>query len=121
MTDYTKIQSKYIKDKIKNLTMTKKNADYIDDLMRIESWATNGRKQLARFKGQWKPYIQMKYTKEWDAIGLELNPKHVVALKQEREKSMKKCERILNAHKNRELKEKIDAKRTWKLAGGKIK
>lgn len=116
MTDFTKIKSKYVKNKIKNLKMTGKNERYIYDLMSIELLI------LGEYVSTGTGYIAMgmkeKYPKEWDIIGKELNPKHIT-LKQEREKEAKEDKKIAEENKKEEQKKKRESEKTWKLAGGK--
>ena len=116
MTDFTKIKSKFAKEKIKGLKYSKKNAEYIEALIKIEKY------KLGKLWGLQTGYmvIELKrdYPKEWDAIGEELDPNHKT-LKQER-KDEKMEEELLYGSINKIIKqEKEESKNSWKKMGGK--
>jgi len=117
MTDYTKIKSKYIKSKIKNLKRNIRNMAYIHDLMTIEQLIL--RKYIGITSGYVRKHMQEKYPKEWDTIGQELNP-WFVTIAQEKMKYTKENRKLEEELRKEEQKEAMESKRTWKKVGGKI-
>lgn len=117
MTDFTKIKSKFVKQKINGLDYNKKNRDYLNDLLMIEKY--NQGKCFGLANGYMIHEIKHKYPKEWDIIGKELDLNHITLEKEKElmEKEYRETEKYLakcNAQEEKESKE------SWKKAGGKI-
>jgi len=115
MTNYTNIKSKYVKDKIKNLKMTDKNMCYINDLIDIECANTGGLYGL--WSGHKRRALKHKYQKEWDAIGIELNPKHITIKQEEEERAKELKKRDEKLKRDGEI-DREESVKTWKIAGG---
>lgn len=116
MGNYANIKSKFIKEKIKNLSW--KNRKYIDELIDMEKFLGGAKFGLST------PYkIRMwetEFKKEWKAIQQELCPGRYEANKKaeksEKEQAQKEIEKLLEE----EEMERIADKRDWVNAGGKI-
>jgi len=111
MTDFTKIKSKYVKNKLKSLEMTSENMNHIDDLMKIESYFLGTLGGCAGFS----PYVLVErrlakiYSKEWTAIQRELNPDYL-----ERKKKQKQEEE--EEKRKERLKELVEEKKEMELS-----
>ena len=111
MTDFTKIKSKYVKNKIKGLEDNKKNRQYIEDLMLIESAVMNKIASISwARRADW---LRKKLAKEYYIIGKELNPKYKT-LKQLKEEERLQQEKEDREYAEFEAKEREESKITWK-------
>ncbi len=112
---YSKVKSKFIKNKIKERNW--KSKDYIDDLIYLEEYISG---EIYGLGGNWKAAsMKSEYKKEYDAIFKELKPKDFKQyIKQERreaERERKENEKF----EKREQREHREAKKDWIKAGGK--
>ena len=110
MTDFTKIKTKFVKNKLKNTSWSKR--EYIKQLMFLESWISEEIRGLgAAYKAH---VLKEKYAKEYKAIFLELAPEEYKRLK-EKEKRNKEKEERENKELNKELKKEFEIeKKSWK-------
>lgn len=114
--NYSKIKSKFIKQKIKGRKW--EASGYIDDLIDIEKSAL-GKLNCGLGTGYRLKDLEEKYPKEWKIIHLEDDPnwyKKKLAY-EKKEKGRKKLEH--EKLRKKELKELKESKREWLKAGGK--
>jgi len=116
MTDFTQIKSDFVRKTLEGLEFNENNRIYIENLMKIEKLVTGTTLGLAT--GHIRTILKGKYPKEWDAIGMELNPKHIT-LKEEKEQESKENKKLSKKDAETQAKEEKKSERTWKLAGGK--
>lgn len=117
MTDFTKIKSNYVKEKIKGLSYSKKNKKYINDLMKLERSIVEG------FKG-WAVSLayhslKNKYNKDYDLIFKELDPEGYKEWIQEMKIETRNTEKWQKEMLEQEGKEDEVSKFTWKLMQNK--
>ena len=109
MTDFTKIKTKFVKNKLKNTSWSKR--EYIKQLMFLESWISEEIRGLgAAYKAH---VLKEKYAKEYKAIFLELAPEDYKRLKKKETKKKKKEKKknlTKNLKKNLKLKRKAGKK-----------
>jgi len=117
MKDYTKVKSKFIKEKIKNADW-KKDKAYIDGLIFLENIITGKEKLGWMTSFKWNG---SKDTPEYKIIYQELDPNGYKQSKsaERKEKEEEAKERAIDRKEEREEREK--EKKAWIKAGGKVK
>jgi len=112
---YSNLKSEYIKEQIQG---RKFGCEYVESLIKIEQLALG--KNFGMVTGYMIKGLQEKYSKEWETIWLEVNPKQYyanIAHKKKREEKRKKEEETLDTKMDKEIEiNKTD----WVKAGGRI-
>lgn len=109
MTDFTKIKSRFVRERIRQTSDMK----YIEGLMKIEYYISEGWHSLA--EAMERKRLQSAFPEEYAAIGIELNPKHIGQIKKEQ----KEEEKERNEMEKLDKEERKESLRTWKKMGGK--
>jgi hypothetical protein len=116
MGKYTRVKSKFIKEKIKKTKW--EDSCYIDDLIKIENiilgevhgWTI----------GYLRNHLEEEYPKEYKAIYKELRPKEWKTTKNQKRKEKEKEKKEEKIKEERYRKEEERDKKDWIKAGGKI-
>ena len=118
MTSYTKIKSKFIKEKIKKTKW--KDSEYIDDLMFLEDAILNDFNNLGMSGNMKLSSLKYSYSKEYKVIYKELDPKGwKEEQEQEKKQAIEEAEEERRYNEEERLEEEQERKE-WKKAGGKI-
>ncbi len=113
MTNYTEIKTKFVKERLKELDFNQENEQYIQNLMRIENYATNDLKGIGFAGGQLKYSLMQIYSKEWLKIFQELNPEMYIHYNEFFSREKKELINVNMDQKARDVKEKKQSKKSW--------
>lgn len=115
MGQYTNVESKFIKEKIKNTKWD--DSGYIDNLIFLEKTIIEGVHSMG---GNYMYRdLQNKYPKEYEAIYKELKPKEWKKLQEEEKKDKEKAKREQKKEEEEEELEEEEDRKDWVKAKGK--
>ncbi len=117
MGNYTKVKSKFIREKIKKVNW-KRDRDYIDTLIFIEDIITGKQKMSWMGSFRWNG-AKKSYPKEYKAIYEELQPKEFARIHKQEVKEIAREKREEVRWKKEERLEEEKDRKDWIKAGGK--